>query len=351
MIFMNERAGLIVRLSATALALLLGQQAMAVGTPADTDINNTVDVNYEVGGIGQTTLSDTVTFKVDRRVDFTLDPVSTPDLEEISPGQNDVFVDFLLTNLSNSDLDFTLNLAQMSGGSVDTLGADTADMTNAEYAVATAGDPTPTQGGAQYVDNLGADASVRIRVWGDAALALANGQIAGLQLTATAVELAGTELSPGAALAYNVANGDLTVENVDPDDLDGVRVSNDGFLVVSAQLSVSKGYTIEGGDFGSGLPIPGATVQYTITIDNLSADAAAENVVITDTLDDDLAFLADQFGSDDMTINGVGCTEESDGDACARSGQDLIFNVASIPVSSSLSIIYQVTILDPATTP
>jgi uncharacterized repeat protein (TIGR01451 family) len=342
---------LVLRLGALLATLLLGQQAMAVGTRADTDINNTVDVDYQVGGIDQTTLSDTVTFKVDRRVDFTLEPVSTPDLEPVGPGQNDVFVDFLLTNLSNSDLDFTLALAQMTGGSVDGSGTDDADMTNIEYAVVTAGDPTPTQGGAQYVDDLAADASVRIRVWGDAALALTNGQIAGIELTATAVELAGTEVAPGAALAYGVANGDLTVENVDPDDADGVRVSNDGFIVQSAELTVSKAYTIQGGDFGSGLPIPGATVEYTITINNASTTASADNVVITDTLDTDLVFLPDQFAGDDMTLNGTGCTEDAGDDECERSGQDLTFNVASIPVSGSLVVVYRVTILDPATTP
>jgi hypothetical protein len=73
--------------------------------------------------------------------------------------------------------------------------------------------------------------------------------------------------------------------------------------------------------------------------------------VITDTLDTDLVFLPDQFAGDDMTLNGTGCTEDAGDDACERSGQDLTFNVASIPVSGSLVVVYRVTILDPATTP
>ena len=300
----NERVSLALRLGALVAALLLGQQAMAEGTRAGTDIDNTVDVNYEVGGIGQTTLSDTVTFKVDRRVAYTLQPVSTPDLLPVSPGQPDAFVDFLLTNLSNSDLDFTLSLINMAGGSVDTLGADTANMDNIEYAVVTAGDPTPTQGGEQYVDDLLADASVRIRVWGDAALTLTDGLIAGLQLTSTAVELSGTSAAPGAALAYGLANGDLTVENVDPAGTDGVRITNDGFIVESADLTVVKAYSVVDDGFGGTVnPLPGATIEYTVTITNSSTTASADNVVITDTLAANLTFLPNWSGTDDMTLS------------------------------------------------
>ncbi len=353
----NEKTSLAFRLGAIVVAMLLGQQAIAEGTRAGTDIDNTVDVNYEVGGIGQATLSDTVTFKVDRRVAYTLQPVATPDLLQVSPGQDDVFVDFLLTNLSNSDLDFTLALVNMAGGSVDTLGDDTANMDNIEYAVVTAGDPTPTQGGEQYVDDLAVDASVRIRVWGDAALALADGQIAGLQLTSTAADLAGTSAAPGTALIYGLANGDLTVENVDPAGTDGVRITNDGFIVESAALTVVKAYTVVDDGFGGTVnPLPGATIEYTITITNSSATVAADNVVITDTLAANLTFVSDWSGTDDMTlsVNGAlatGCTEDAADDSCERAGQALTFNGITISSSGSLIVTYRVTINDPATTP
>jgi len=355
--FLNERTSLTLRLGSLAVALLLGQQAMAAGTRAGVDIDNTVFVDYQVGTIDQAQLSDSVSFKVDRRVAYTLQPVSTPDLEPVSPGEQNAFVDFLLTNLSNSDLDFTLALINMTGGNVDTLGADTADMDNIEYAVVTTGDPTPTQGGAQYVDDLLADASVRIRVWGDAALALTDGLIAGLQLTATAVELTGTEVAPGAVLTYGGANGDTTIENVDPTGADGVRISNDGFIVESADLTVVKAYSVVDDGFGGTVnPLPGATIEYTITITNSSTTASADNVVITDTLAANLTFLPNWSGTDDMTlsVNGApatGCTEEADADSCERAGAALTFNGITISTSGSLVVTYRVTINDPATTP
>ncbi len=183
----DGRMGLFWRLAALSAALLFGQQAMAAGTEAGTDITNEVTVGYEVGGVSQTPLLDSVTFKVDRRVDFTLTPVSTPDLEAVTPGQNDAWVDFTLTNTSNSDLDFLLNAVNTAiGDAVDGSGNDDADMNNVEWAVVTTADPTPTQNGAQFVDELAADASVRIRVWADADAGMTIDQIAGIDLTATA---------------------------------------------------------------------------------------------------------------------------------------------------------------------
>ncbi len=350
----GNRTGLALKLGATAAALLLGQQALAEGTRAGTPIANTASVDYFVNGIDQEDITASVTFVVDRRVSFTLAPISTPDLEPVSPGQDDAWVDFLLTNTSNSDLDFLIALAQVTTGTgVDGSGADDADMDNIEWAVVTATDLVPLQGGAQIADELAADASVRIRVWGDAAVTLTDNQIAGVELTATAKEAGAAGL--GADLVYGAGNDDATIDNVDPDDADGVRISIDGFEVESADLTVAKAYSvIDDGFGGTDNPLPGATVEYTITITNGSADIPADTVVITDTLAADLTFLANQFAGADMTLNGTGCTEDApptDSDGCERSGQDLTFDVASIAGGASLVIVYRATINDPAVTP
>lgn len=161
-----------------AIVLLLGQQAMAVGTDAGTSIDNTVDVNYEVATVAQTTLSVTVSFVVDRRVDFTLTQIGFA-LVDVTPGENDAFFDLLLTNTSNSALDFSLvlddTIVLVRGFVPD------ASMSNIEYAVSadiqSATDPDPVQGGPQFVDELPEDEAIRIRVWGDAALSLLDGQM------------------------------------------------------------------------------------------------------------------------------------------------------------------------------
>jgi len=261
---------------------------------------------------------------VDRRVNFTLTPASTPDLLPVSPGGNNYFVDFYLANLSNSDLDFDLGLVEAAlGVDVDGSGADTADMGTLVYSISSDtvgnGDPVPVRGvNTGIIDELGSDETIRIRVWGDAALTLTNGQIVGAQLTATAFEAGAPGI--GAGLAYGVANDDATVQNVDVNGNDGVEVSVDGFIVEAADLSVAKSYTIIDGDLGSGSPIPGARLQYEILISNAAGASDATNIVVSDLIDSDLDFLTGGTGSDFTDIeyfDGTTATEctADDGDA------------------------------------
>ena len=363
----NGNTGLMLRLGMTIAALMLGQQAMAVGTPAGTSIDNTVNVDYEVDGINQTDLTSTVSFVVDRRVDFTLTPLGGA-LVDVIPGANDRFFDLLLTNTSNSPLDFNLLLTQLAGGTVRGV-ADTADMNAAEYAVSAgifvdAGTPgpDPLQSGPQYVDELPADAAIRIRVWGDADLALTNGLVAGIQIDATAAEpgVGGTE---GVPLVDGVANDDLTIQNVFANAAGGgVEDETDGFIVVTANLLVTKIYDVIAGDLGSGLPIPGATVEYTVTVVNSNV-TAADNVVITDSIDGDVTLdlnVADYTGNDIDVVNDVttlACDVEinGDGDGCDRDVVSGVISVGAadlvggitVAAGTTLTIRYRVTIATP----
>jgi uncharacterized repeat protein (TIGR01451 family) len=363
---LKGRMSLTFRFGALVAALLLGQQAMAAGTRAGTSIDNQANVDYTVGGVDQDDIdSNTVSFVVDRRVDFLLEPIVPATLEDVTPGEQNAWVDFRLTNLSNSELDFNLLLDQVASTTTVGPGTDNADMDNIEYAVSTdiesATNPDPAQAGPQYVDELPADESIRIRVWGDAATTLLNAQVAGVELTATAAE-PGALLTEGAALNYTDPATDGGVENVAGDvGNDGVEVSVDGFVVVSAELTIAKDFVvIDDGFGGTDNPLPGAIVEYTITVNNLSTVTPADNVVITDTLDLDLGFLADwsanPAGSDmEISINGAspatGCTQEADTDGCEFDGSDLTFNIGTISTSGSAEVTFRVTINDPATTP
>jgi uncharacterized repeat protein (TIGR01451 family) len=344
----DGKTGLFLRLAALSAALMFGQQALAAGTEAGTDITNEVTVGYQVGGVDQTPLVDSVTFKVDRRVDFTLTPISTPDLEPVTPGENDAWVDFTLTNTSNSDLDFLLAAANTDlGDPVDGSGNDNAQMSGIEWAVVTATDLVPLQGGAQIVDELAADASVRIRVWADADAGMTIDEIAGIDLTATA-RLAGAA-GLGGVLAYGVADDPANVENVDPNGAAGVRVAVDGFIVQDAQITVSKSNTIVGG----GPAIPGATIEYTITIEN-SGTAPATNVAITDTLMSELTLVPNgASGSDFYIVNngtGAGCTAAPGDDDCVLSGADITIDnltiaaAAAPPTPTTLTVTFRATI-------
>ena len=112
-----SKLSLLLRLGVTATAMLLGQQALALGTDAGTPVSNQATVAYSVGGAAQTPiesdplgnstpgLGTPTTFLVDRRVSFTLAPtdaVHTP----VAPGGVDVFAAYTLTNTGNAIMDF-----------------------------------------------------------------------------------------------------------------------------------------------------------------------------------------------------------------------------------------------------
>jgi uncharacterized repeat protein (TIGR01451 family) len=359
----SGKTGLMIRLGVLVTAMLFGQQAMAVGTRANTLVENTASVDYDVATVPQTQLqSNTVQFVVDRRVDFTFAAQGAA-LVPVTPGGSDYFVDFLLTNTSNSVLDFNVTLTQMIGGLVRGQ-TDDADMALVDFAVSgdtvANGDPDPVRGvNIVFVDELEADAAIRIRVFGDAALTMADGEIAGVDMTLTGAEggLGGTE---GTTLVDGVANTDLGVENVFADGgNDNTEADQDGFIVESADLAVTKSYAVIAGDLGSGLPIPGATVEYSIAIVNSSLTTAADPVQIGDVLDTDVTFvLGGYLGATDFEItNGVvvtQCTAAVDGDDCEEVAGVITIGGAgtiSLALNTTLTLTYQVLIPDPAVTP
>ncbi len=370
----SRKIGLILRLGVLATALLFGQQAMAVGTRADTQVLNTATVDFEVAGVVQDQLSATAEFVVDRRVNFNLTLLGGA-LVPVTPGgtfpPEDYFFDFELTNTSNSEIDFNVLLTEMVGGTVRPLQDDNADMDSVEYAVSANsyanGDTDPARGGPRYVDELEADDSIRIRVFGDAAAAMTNGQIAGVDLNVIGA-VGGTSGTEGLPLANGFgANTALGVENVFADaGNDNSETAQDGFIVVSAELSVVKSFLISNDPLGAGLAIPGVTMEYSIAITNANAVTAATAVSVTDLISPNVAFVFDAYGSGDDVqlvelISGITtvCSADVgdvDNDGCGifAPGSTLIVGgngTLSVGVSDTLTISFQVLIPDPLTTP
>ncbi len=356
------KTGLMIRLGVLVTAMLLGQQAMAVGTRAATLVENTATVDYSVATVPQTQLSDTISFVVDRRVDFTMVTQGAA-LVPVTPGGTDYFVDFLLTNTSNSVLDFNVTLTQMIGGTVRGQ-TDDADMALVEFAVSADtvvnGNPDPVRGaGNSWVDELEADAAIRIRVFGDAALAMVNGEIAGVDLSLTGAD--GGAVGVEGAVLVELPDTRLGVENVFADaGNDNIEADQDGFIVVSANLAVTKSYAVIAGDLGSGLAIPGATVEYTITIVNSSTTTAADPVQIGDVLDGDVTFVLGGYGGAnlDFEIDNGGavsqCSAAADGDDCVEAAGVITVGgggTISLAASTTLTLTYQVLIPNPAITP
>ncbi len=374
---MKRNLGLVKRLSVAATALLLGQHALAAGTDPGTDVDNTATVSYSVNSVGQTDITASVSFEVDRRVDFTVTRINSA-LTPIGVDEQDAFIDFYVTNTSNGVLDFNLAAVQLADGtSIYTGGTDTTapaeDVLDVRVRVSSADDGgTPGSGpdplltdDADYIDDLAEDESIRVRVYVDGPLATANGEISALNLEVRAADPAGTVAAPGANLVETPGVDDPTlVENVFADDGatgDNLEFVEDGFVVNAAQLVVTKAVAVVSDPFGSGKAVPGAVLEYTITLDNSAGTDSADGVSIGDPIDIDVTFdddaydagngenvsfdsgtsfcVAETTGTDD---NGDGCVFA--GGALSIAGRDLTGTAIDVAAGATVTVSFRVEI-------
>ena len=368
--------GLIIRLSALAFAMLLGQQALAVGVDAGVTVSNQATVAYDVASVIQTPIEsdplgnstpgagNPTEFLVDRRVDFSLiasDLLAT----QVTPGDLQAIAAFALVNESNAIMDWDLSVADLALGN-DTNGfVDTGDLlVNYQIRVANgdgaAGVPVFATD-LPYVDELIEDETVVIYVYADVPLALTNGAIDNFTLSATAADDAGAVATPLALdplLSESPGADDPTViESVfaNPSGADGLgnatESDDDGYEVVSAELLITKTAAVFSDDFGALKPTPNAVIEYTILIDNSLGLSIAENVVVTDTVQIAEVVLEDEaYGAlQDVAIDAGFCNADpgdGDTDGCAYDPVTgaLSIDVPDIAIGATTTITYQVRI-------
>jgi uncharacterized repeat protein (TIGR01451 family) len=363
------------RLIASAVVVLMSQHAIAAGTSAGTSITNQAQVNYSVGGTAQTfILSDpngnstpgaasgaqATTFVVDNRVDFTLVESGAIGHTTVAPGQNGQFVQFTLTNSGNAPQDFRLVATNLTGGVVAGE-TDTVDMNNVQVYADNDNNGLDTGADQNFVEELAVDASVIIYVVADADLLFVNDDVANINLQAVVADAGAAGL--GADTSNDAGNADtaLGVEVVFAEGGglvlgDGILDAQDGFIVSSASLVITKTATLISDPFnGTGADrkaIPGAVVEYVISVENSGA-VAASNVVITDNLSTDMTVNDDFYGVDsEVELDNGGATttcsqEVADNDNCEiDAGALSVGGDAPITVApaSTLTITFRVTI-------
>ena len=366
--------GRCVRPGSIALVLLFSQQAFATGTAAGVTIANQAQVDYDVGGNAQELiLSDpngnstpglasgalATTFLVDNRVDFTLVEFGVAGATLVNPGQRAAVTTFELTNTGNSTQDYNLAVVNLVSGVVNG-NTDTAEMSNLRVFADTDGTGTWTSDDKIFVDELVEDASILVFVVVDASISLVDADVGNIEVTATTHD-AGGATTLGDLTTDDAASADstTTVEVVFADDGagsigDGLEVAADGYLVSSATLAITKVATLISDPF-NGLTnqkaIPGAVIEYVVTVANTGGEAAT-NVVITDVLTD-ITLLSDFFAGAEVEIDNGGvstCTEEADADVCTLAGGALTVGVPEpavgldVAAGTSMTITFRVTI-------
>lgn len=334
-----------VALAAVALGAIGTAGTAYAQTESGVTISNTVTVNYSVNTIAQTPVTASTSFVVDTVINVN---VTGGNVTGVTPGQTGAAAVFTVTNASNIASNFNLVPTNQAGDNFDAANiAVRVDVDgNGVYDSAT--------DNVSSITNLALGGSVTVFVVGDIPISATNGQTSLVRLEATAID-------PGTGAAWvndNTADQQNTVQIVvaNISDLD-----DSTFQVNTAQLGVSKSSSVVRDPFnGTTNPkaIPGAVMEYTITIANSGATAATLQS-ISDAIPANTAFVAgDYAGSTDVSIQvdaapATFCVAEaggtdSNGDGCVRTAGGALSvgapAITSIAAGSTVVVQFRVSI-------
>jgi uncharacterized repeat protein (TIGR01451 family) len=338
--------------SALVIALLGVTPAMAAGTTAGSTITNTATVNYQVGTVSQTAINASNSITVDRRVTLTVVQLGTS-TTSVSPGQTQAATTFTITNTSNAPLDLGLTAANLAtstaapnGGGNDAfdVGAFTYYVDNGDN-VFGAGDTLVT-----YLDEIAADASRVVHVIASVPLTATNGQIAAISLTAQAKE-AGTAGTEGAVVTAtagaNTAGMDTVLADTAGSDdaaTDGRHSARDDYTVAAPVLTVTKISRVISdpinGISANAKMIPGAVVEYCITVANASGAATAANVVITDPLPAQTTYVSAFGVFEGGTVASAVCS----GGTATFASPTVTGNLGTVAAGTTETVYFRITI-------
>ncbi|APG62573.1 hypothetical protein LPB140_07000 [Sphingorhabdus lutea] len=338
-------------LTASALggiAMLSSGSAFAAGTLQGVDINNTVSVSFSVGGVAQTAQTASDTFKVDRKVIFTVQEATPTGTTSVSPGATGQITTFLVSNTSNDTLDFNLAATQLAGGTAAHGGTDVFDVTGLQFFVDVNNNGTYEAGTdtATVIDNLAPDASRRVFILGNIPSTATNGQVAGVTLTATARNSDGSAITAATDATANTT----AVETIFADTgRDGVEAAGDDYTVAGAVLSVSKLSRVVSDGVSASNPkaIPGAVIEYCIAVSNAAGAATATGVNITDNLSlipnvtYDATFTPKMNGT---AVTGSTCTPGADNGTYTGGTNTVSGTLNNIAAGQTRTFVFRVTI-------
>jgi uncharacterized repeat protein (TIGR01451 family) len=279
-------------LAAVALLLFGASQALAGGTPSNTLITNSATLDYTVNLIPQDQKdSDTVTFKVDKKVDLT---VTTDDsaLVEVTPGTTNLVLTFTVANTGNDTQDIRLTALAKADATADPFANETLtdnfddDDSNISIFVETNGTAGYQSADVDtYIDELAADDTIVVYIVRDIESTRVDEDMAVYALVAQVgaggvADTEGTALSQTALLDVTDSGVDILFADANGTDdaaNDGKYSDRSGFLVVSADMTADKSQTIVGG-----YAVPGASITYSILVSNDGAADATSVIIIDD---------------------------------------------------------------------
>ena len=345
---MTSKLKILVAAGTISAAMMSASSAFAAGSLVGTDVINTATVDYQVGGVAQTQRTATDTFDVDRKIAFTLTEAAVIGTTSVSPGQQDAVTRFTLNNTSNDTLDFSLAAAQLAGGTAEHGGTDVFDVTGLQFFVDANGNGTfePGTDIATTVNNLAPDTSLTIFVIGDIPLAQTNGQVAGVTMTATALNADGTAITAATDGTANTAG----IETIFTDTgRNGIETGGDDFTVAAPNLTVTKLSRVVSDGISATNPkaVPGAVVEYCIVVSNAAGAATAANVLVADNLnlEPDFTYLGSFTPKyDGNVVSGNTCTPGTLNATYNGGTNTVSATLSNIAAGQTRTLVFQVTI-------
>lgn len=358
-------------IAALAAATPALAQTAAV-TPAGTVVSNTAQATYTVNGNAQTTPSNTATFVVDRKVNLAVVAAQSA-ATSVNFGDTSVVTTFRVTNNTNATQDFLLTLAQLMPVGLLT-GADNFDLDNVRIVVDVDGDGLydPAVDTATFIDELETDKTRAVFVIGDIPSnnPAATGAQIGLQAIAAVGGTRGTQGTPLIPTPLNTVNQDAEIDVVfadnDNDGLLGFDAARNGrawayatFAVTTTNVSltVTKSASVLSDGVSTINPkaLPGAIVQYCLTVQNATPSTAAANVNLTDIVPANTTYIPGSLsvggiGTNGVClVNGVSIADNGSGTGTYRGSYDagtrtVTATIASVPGGTSVAASFRVTI-------
>ena len=339
-----------------ALAACLGFAGGAYAnndqTAAGSTVSNTFTLNYEVSNTAQPEISNATTptqFTVDRRVDLVLTATNSALLT--TPGATSVLT-FELVNDGNDFAAYSFSIADLDTGSgtfdatsveirylIDADNNNTAD--DGSYALIAETATSAGSGAADVTANVEKGQKVFVQVSGTIPAGTEDNETDQITLIAQ-VRNPSAYINDPAISVGEVTTGDSgsnnplgVAQNVLADgtgvagtdvDRDGLFAANGVFDVESPDLTADKEVLViaEPGVSGpitncdsiaspvaNAKAVPGACVEYTITVENTGDSVAASNLVISDTLPAEVTYVSATLSAnidDDPTDPATGPT-------------------------------------------
>ena len=283
-----------------AACFLTAGAAQAAGTPAGTIITNTATMNYKLSGASQPPVSSSNQFVVDRFVNL----VVTKNLDAIvAPGSLNQALLFLATNTSNTAIRFALSPVSKA--------TNTWTMNNVRIFADTNNNGVWDAGDTPYTDastfgEIASGGSITVLIVADTPVTVGTGEAAQYDLVATAVDAGTVNVStqtagpntPGVDTVFLDSAGSAIGDGT----RDGKHSAVATYSVTTSVTTVSlvKSVTILD-QWGGNLPIPGATLRYTI-VATATGIGTANNVVFSDPLPLNTTYIANTLRLDNAPV-------------------------------------------------